>query len=54
MQLPLPLINLINGSLLIIALSIDTISLRLRMKKLGVKGGGGGGGGAVFPGASSR
>jgi ribose/xylose/arabinose/galactoside ABC-type transport system permease subunit len=43
--------GLINGSLLIIALTIDDVSRRLRMKKLGLKSGSGGGD-AVMPGMS--
>lgn len=39
--------GLINGMLLIIALTIDDVSRRIRMKKLGIKAGGGG---VVMPG----
>lgn len=39
--------GLINGMLLIVALTIDDISRRIRMKKLGIKAGSGG---MVMPG----
>jgi ribose/xylose/arabinose/galactoside ABC-type transport system permease subunit len=42
--------GLINGMLLIVALTIDDVSRRLRMKKLGIKASGGGT--AVMPGMS--
>jgi ribose/xylose/arabinose/galactoside ABC-type transport system permease subunit len=42
--------NLINGMLLIVALTIDDVSRRIRMKKLGIKAGGGNG--MVMPGMS--
>lgn len=41
---------LINGMLLIVALTIDDVSRRIRMKKLGIKAGGGNG--MVMPGMS--
>jgi ribose/xylose/arabinose/galactoside ABC-type transport system permease subunit len=42
--------GLINGMLLIVALTIDDVSRRLRMRKLGIKAGGGNG--IVMPGMS--
>jgi len=54
MGLPVPLTDFINGTLLLVALSIDQISLSLRMKKLGHKPSGGGGGGAVMPGTAQQ
>jgi ribose transport system permease protein len=42
--------GLINGLLLIVALTIDDVSRRIRMKKLGIKAGGGNG--IVMPGMS--
>jgi ribose/xylose/arabinose/galactoside ABC-type transport system permease subunit len=53
MGLPLPIANLLNGSLLILAFTIDRIAISRRMKKLGLQVGGGGGG-PVMPGVSQR
>jgi len=52
MLLPAPITHFINGALLIIALTVDQVSLRMRMKKLGLKGGGSGG--PVMPGVAQR
>jgi ribose transport system permease protein len=49
MGLPLWLITLVNGMLLVVALTIDGINMQRRFKKLGVKMAGGG---AVMPGMS--
>lgn len=49
MGLPTWFITLINGSLLVIAISIDTFNMKRRLKKLGLKSTGGGGT-MAFPG----
>jgi ribose/xylose/arabinose/galactoside ABC-type transport system permease subunit len=50
MGVPIWINALINGMLLIVALTIDDVSRRMRMKKLGIKAGGGNG--MVMPGMS--
>ncbi|MDR2357979.1 MAG: ABC transporter permease [Oscillospiraceae bacterium] len=51
MGLPTWLITFINGSLLVVALTIDGYNMRRRFRHFGIKGGGGGGG-MVMPGMS--
>ncbi len=50
MGVPIWINGFINGMLLIVALTIDDVSRRVRMKKLGIKAGGGNG--MVMPGMS--
>jgi ribose transport system permease protein len=50
MGLPTWFITLINGSLLVVALTIDSYNMKRRFKKMGMKTGGGGG--MVMPGVS--
>lgn len=50
MLLPAWFILFVNGMLLVVALTIDTMSTRLRMRRLGIKSSGGGG--MVMPGMS--
>jgi ribose/xylose/arabinose/galactoside ABC-type transport system permease subunit len=50
MGLPTWVITFINGSLLVVAISIDTFNMKRRMKKLGLKTGGGGGARMGMPG----
>ena len=42
MGLPAWFVLFVNGMLLVVALTIDTVSSRIRMRKMGIKGGGGG------------
>ena len=51
MGLPAWFVIFVNGMLLVVALTIDTMSTKLRMKRLGLKASGGGGG-MMMPGMS--
>jgi ribose/xylose/arabinose/galactoside ABC-type transport system permease subunit len=51
MGLPAWVVQFTNGMLLVIALTIDTMSTRLRLRRLGLKASGGGGG-IMMPGMS--
>ena len=50
MNLPAWVTIFVNGMLLVVALTIDTVSTRIRLRKLGIKSSGGGG--MVMPGMS--
>jgi len=52
MGLPAAVTGLLNGILLLVAMTIDQVAMSMRMKKLGLKSHGSGGGGAVMPGTA--